>query len=76
MSNKEYIMRLCSCGENDSINYKPYENGRLVESISVSEAVKIIEKDAEELHGLGLLTDDQCVDGARRIFKNHVVVFS
>ena len=75
MTNKEYVMDLCRCGENDFFNYKPYEYGRLVEAISVSEAVNIIEQDTEELRNTGLLSDDQCIEGARRIFKKHVVIF-
>lgn len=75
MSNKEYIMKLCCCNETDIINYKPYESGRLVKSISVNEAVAIIERDTKELHEIGLLTDDQCVEGARNIFKKHLAIF-
>ena len=75
MTNKEYVMDLCRCGENDFLNYKPYENGRMVEPISVSEAVNIIERDTEELRDTGLLADDQCIEGARRIFKKHVAIF-
>lgn len=75
MSNKEFIMNLCHCSENDAINYKSYESGRLVKSISVNEAVAIIERDAKELHEIGLLTDDQCVEGARNIFKKHLAIF-
>ena len=75
MSNKEFIMSLCNCGENNAINYKPYEAGRLVKSISVDEAAAIIEQNTKELQEIGLLTDDQCVEGARNIFKKHLVIF-
>lgn len=75
MSNKEFIMNLCHCGENDVINYKPYEVGRLVKSISVNEAAAIIEQNTKELQEIGILTDDQCVEGARNIFKKHLVIF-
>lgn len=75
MSNKEFIMNICHCEENDAINYKPYEAGRLVKSISVNEAAAIIERDTNELQEVGLLTDDQCVEGARNIFKKHLAIF-
>lgn len=76
MSNKEYIMNLCHCGENDSIAYKPYVAGRLVNDISVNEAVSIIEKNKKELQEIGLMTDEQCLQGARSIFKKHVLFLS
>lgn len=76
MSNKEYIMNLCHCGENDSIAYKPYVAGRLVNDISVNEAVSIIEQNTKELQEIGLMTDEQCLQGARNIFKKHVLFLS
>lgn len=75
MSNKEYIMNLCHCDENDSISYKPYVAGRLVNNISVNEAVSIIEQNTKELQEIGLMTDEQCLQGARNIFKKHVFIF-
>lgn len=74
MTNKEFVMNVCHCDEHDSIMWKPYKYGRHVENISLEKAVAIIEQDTKELQELGLLTDEQCVEGARNIFKKHLFI--
>ena len=75
MNNKEFIMNICKCGENDTITYKPYQYGRKVISISLNQAIEIIENNIKELEEIGLLTHEQCIYGARNIFKDHILVF-
>ena len=71
MTNEEFIMELCKCGKNDHICYKPYEYGRLVEWIPFKKAVDIIEENIKEFKEWGLLTDEQCIEAGRKLFKKH-----
>lgn len=45
----EFLMKECHACENDNINYKPYEYGFQIQSISMRKAVEMVEKDIEEM---------------------------
>lgn len=45
----DFLMEVCHAGENDNINYKPYEYGNLVQSIPMRKAVEIVERDIKEM---------------------------
>ena len=45
----EFLKSVCKNDENSCVNYKPYENGSLVESISFSKAIDKFMKDYEEM---------------------------
>lgn len=73
----EILKKLCSCGENDNINYKPYEAGHIVRSIPFKKALKMFEKDIEEmkvfLSEYGL--EKKAVESACKIWKSHIVIY-
>lgn len=78
MTNYSQILtKLCHCGENDNINYRPYEAGRVVESIPFRKALQMFEKDIEEmkifLNEYGL--EEKAVESTCKIWKNHIVIF-
>lgn len=45
----EFLMKECHASENDNINYKPYENSNLIQSVPMNQAVQMVEKDIEEM---------------------------
>ena len=49
MNPLDFLMEVCHAGENDNINYKPYEYGNLVQSIPMRKAVEMVEEDIEEM---------------------------
>lgn len=67
--------KLCNCNENNNINYKPYEYDNLIKSIPFKQALKMFEKDIEEmkifLSEYGL--EEKAIDATCKIWKNHVI---
>ena len=78
MSNySEILKKLCHCGENDNISYKLYENGNIIQSIPFKKALKMFEKDIEEMKSFlseyGL--EEKAIESTCKIWKNHIVIF-
>lgn len=48
-SPKEFLMRVCGCGESDNINYLPVEYLNEVESIHIEKATEMLERDISEM---------------------------
>lgn len=75
MTNREFVLSLFPNWDGvGTIMYKPYEYGMRVIDISLGDAIEIIEKDVKELENLDLLTHEQCVEGARKIFRDHLFI--
>ena len=45
----ELLKEVCCADEDDNINYKPYEHANVIQSIPMSKAVEMVEKDIEEM---------------------------
>lgn len=78
MSNySETLKKLCHCGENDNISYKLYENGNIIQSIPFKKALKMFEKDIEEmeifLSEYGL--EEKVIEATCKIWRKHIVIF-
>lgn len=74
MTNKEFVIDVCHCENGGCVNYRPCKDGSLVKRVSIDEAVSFIEQTAGELKELGL-TNEQIIESARKIFKEHILVF-
>lgn len=80
-SPKEFLMRVCGCGESDHINYKPVENGSLVEAIHIDKAVEKLEHDIKEMKeffkGFNVDGDikEKATLAAYDIWSKHLVVW-
>lgn len=78
MSNySEILKKLCHCGENDNISYKPCENGNIIQSIPFKKALKMFRKDIEEmeifLSEYGL--EEKVIEATCKIWRKHIVIF-
>lgn len=75
---KRFLMDFCKCGENDNINYKPYEHGSFVQSMHIDKAVEMLKKDIEEMHvflsAYGITEKEKAIEGTFRIWKRHLVI--
>lgn len=61
------------------INYKPYEQGIFVETISFDTAIERFKKDLDEMKNFlnvyGIKEPDKIFDSVCRIWKSHIVIF-
>lgn len=73
----QILIKLCHCKENDNINYRPYEAADVVESIPFRKALKMFEKDIEEMkiflceYGLA----EKTIESVCKIWESHIVIF-
>lgn len=80
-SPKEFLMRVCGCGEDDHVNYKPVEYGNLVEAIHIDKAAEMLKKDIEEMEDFlkGFKADgdisEKATLAAYDIWSKHLVVW-
>lgn len=76
----DFLKEQCNIkSENDYINYRPYECGSLIKTISVKQAVEMINKDIEEMieifDSFGL-AKEQAIQGTFDVWKKRLAVFS
>ena len=75
---KEFLKNAAKCEENDSINYRANECGRLIESIPFSTAIEMLKEDLEEMrefmNGFDLF-DEKIKAATFSIWKKHIAVF-
>lgn len=73
----QFLQNYYGC-EDCAINYRPYEYGAYVETISVKEAVTRIERDIQQmtefLRGYGI--EDKAKEATFSIWEKHLVKFS
>lgn len=73
----EFLMKTCHVGENDNINYEPYEHGRNIQVIHIKKAVEMLENDIEDMKEF--LTqyhlESKAKEATFRIWKKHLIVF-
>ena len=72
----EFLMKECHASENDNINYKPYENSNLIQSVPMNQAVQMVEKDIEEMEEFlsPYHLDSKAEEAAYHVWKKHLVV--
>ena len=77
MEPKEFLMKTCHAGENDNINYRPYEDGSLIQSIPIKKAVQMLEDDIEEMKKFlaQYHLESKAKEATFKIWKKHLVVF-
>lgn len=62
----------------DSINYRPYEYGRLAITLSVEKANALYEREEQEFIDFFArygLSDDKAKEAAKSVFKKHIIKF-
>lgn len=76
---KDFLKTFCKCDEDSNINYKPYEHGAFVESISFSDAVRKFMSDFEDmvsfLSDYGISDNMKIFETTCNMWKKHLVVY-
>lgn len=74
----DFLKSVCKNDGNSCVNYQPYENGSLVESISFSQAIDKFMKDYEEMKSFAEgynLDENKAFEMTCSIWKKHIVTY-